>query len=406
MTRSQTFVIVGGGLAAAKAAETLRTEGFDGNVIIVGAENHRPYERPPLSKDVLRGESAVDKVYVHDENFYAENHIEVRPDTIAVAVAPTSHLVYLKRGEELGYDKLLLATGSMNRHLEVPGGDLDGIHYLRSIEEMEALHAGLSKQGRVVVVGAGWIGSEVAASARQMGNEVTVVDPGQVPLGKVMGTEVGTIYKKIHEENGVTMIFEIGVTGFEGDGRVTGVRLSNDRVIPADLVVVGIGAIPRVELAREALMEVDNGIVADEYLKTPTEDIWVAGDVAAAFHPRYGERVRVEHWSNAIHQGETAAKNMLGQNVAYDRLPYFYSDQYDLGMEYTGLARNWDEVVFRGDTDKREFLAFWLEDGKVTAAMNANIWDQTDNLRALVEADVVVDKAKLTDASIAITDLF
>lgn len=405
MTRSQTFVIVGGGLAGAKAAETLRTEGFDGKVIIVGAEHHRPYARPPLSKDVLRGESPVDKAYVHEEGFYEENRIELQPDTIAVAVAPTSHLIYLKRGEELEYDKLLIATGSVNRRLDVPGGDLDGIHYLRSIEEMQALHEGLSTTGKVAVVGAGWIGSEVAASARQMGNEVTVIDPGDVPLGRVLGPEVGTVYKKIHEENGVKFIFGVGVAGFEGDGRVTGVRLGDDRVIEADLVVVGIGAVPRVELAREARMEVDNGIVADEHLHTPTEDIWVAGDVAAAFHPRYGKRIRVEHWSNAIHQGETAAKNMLGGNVVYDRLPYFYSDQYDLGMEYSGLAEKWDEVVFRGDVDGREFLAFWLDGGKVVAAMNANIWDVTDDLRALVEADKVVDTAKLTDPSVAIHDL-
>lgn len=405
MARLPTYVIIGGGLASAKAAETLRSEGFEGSVIIVGAENHLPYERPPLSKDVLRGDSPVEKTFVHNQDFYTENRIELRPNTIAVAIAPTSHLIYLKRGEELGYDKLLVATGSMNRRLDGPGSDLDGIFYLRSIDEMQALRDGLNSARSVVVVGAGWIGSEVAASARQMGKEVTVVDPGEVPLARVLGTEVGTIYKNLHEEHGVKMIFGTGVNGFEGENNVTGVRLSDDTVIDADLVVVGVGAIPRTELATEALMEVDNGIIADEYLQTPTEDIFVAGDVAAAWHPRYGRHLRVEHWSNALHQGEIAAKNMLGAQIAYDRIPYFYSDQYDFGMEYSGLAQDWDEVVFRGDTAKREFLAFWLKDNKVQAAMNANIWDQTDNLRTLVESNKPVDKERLVDPAVAITDL-
>jgi 3-phenylpropionate/trans-cinnamate dioxygenase ferredoxin reductase component len=405
MTNDQTHVIVGAGLAGAKAAETLRQEGFDGRVVLVGAEDERPYERPPLSKDYLRGEVGREKVYVHDEGFYAEQDIELRPGRTAAGLDTSSGEVALDGGERLRYDRLLITTGAEPRKLSIPGADLEGIHYLRSVQDSDALRERLNHGGALVVVGAGWIGAEVAASARQRGLDVTIVEPLAVPLERVLGAEVGGIYRDVHADHGVRMLLGTGVDAFEGDRALQRVRTSDGRELECDLAVVGIGVQPRSQLASEAGVAVDNGIVVDEHLETGVPGVFAAGDVANAQHPFLGERIRVEHWANALNQGPVAASNMLGQSVAYERLPYFFSDQYDIGMESLGFARSWDRVVFRGDPATREFVAFWLVGDRVVAGMNMNVWDVTDSIRALISSRVAVDDRRLADPDVPLTEL-
>ena len=405
MTNDQTHVIVGAGLAGAKAAETLRQEGFEGRVVLVGAEDERPYERPPLSKDYLRGEVGREKVYVHDEGFYAEHDIELRPGRTAVGLDTSSGEVALDAGERLRYDRLLITTGAEPRRLSIPGADLEGIHYLRSVQDSDALRERLDHGGALVVVGAGWIGAEVAASARQRGLDVTVVEPLAVPLERVLGAEVGRIYRNVHADHGVRMLLGTGVDAFEGDRALERVRTSDGRELECDLAVVGIGVQPRSRLASEAGVAVDDGIVVDEHLETGVPGVFAAGDVANAQHPFFGERIRVEHWANALNQGPVAARNMLGQSVAYERLPYFFSDQYDIGMEYLGFARSWDRVVFRGDPATREFIAFWLVGDRVVAGMNVNVWDVTDSIRALISSRVAVDDRRLADPDVPLAEL-
>jgi 3-phenylpropionate/trans-cinnamate dioxygenase ferredoxin reductase component len=405
MTNDQTHVIVGAGLAGAKAAETLRQEGFDGRVVLIGAEDERPYERPPLSKDYLRGEVGREKVYVHDEGFYAEHDIELRPGRTAAGLDTSSGEVALDRGERLRYDRLLITTGAEPRRLSIPGADLEGIHYLRSVQDSDALRERLDHGGALVVVGAGWIGAEVAASARQRGLDVTVVEPLAVPLERVLGAEVGGIYRDVHADHGVRMLLGTGVDAFEGDRALERVRTSDGRELECDLAVVGIGVQPRSRLASEAGVAVDDGIVVDEHLETGVPGVFAAGDVANAQHPFFGERIRVEHWANALNQGPVAARNMLGQSVAYERLPYFFSDQYDIGMEYLGFARSWDRVVFRGDPGTREFIAFWLVGHRIVAGMNVNVWDVTDSIRALITSRVVVDDRRLADPDVPLAEL-
>jgi 3-phenylpropionate/trans-cinnamate dioxygenase ferredoxin reductase subunit len=401
----RTHVIVGASLAGAKAAETLREEGFDGRLVLVGTEDERPYERPPLSKDYLRGEAGRDKVYVHDEGFYAEHDIELLRGRTAVSLNTSSSELTLDDGERLGYDRLLLATGAEPRRLRVPGGELDGVLYLRSVHDSDALRGRLDRGGAVVVVGAGWIGAEVAASARQRGLEVTVLDPLAVPLERVLGAEVGAIYRDIHTDHGVRMLMGTGVEAFEGDGAVERVRTSDGRVLDCDFVVVGVGVEPRISVAAEAGIAVDNGVLVDEHLETSVPGVFAAGDLANAHHPFYGERIRVEHWANALNQGPAAARNMLGRESAYERLPYFFSDQYEVGMEYTGFARSWDRVVFRGDPATREFIAFWIVEDRVVAGMNVNVWDVTDPIKRLISERVTVDDRTLGDPDVPLDTL-
>jgi len=397
MTRDQTIVIAGAALAGAKAAETLRAEGFDGRMVLLGTETARPYERPPLSKDYLRGEVGREKVYVHDEGFYAEQGIELLLGRTAVSLDTAANELTLDGGERLSYDRLLLATGAEPRRLAIPGAELDGVVYLRSVEDSDALRARLDKGGSVVVVGAGWIGSEVAASARQRGLEVTVLERSTVPLEHVLGTEVGAVYRDIHTDHGVQMLLGTGLEAFEGHGAVERVRTSDGRSVDCDFVVVGIGVQPRTDLAVQAGLAVDDGILVDELLQTSAPGVFAAGDVANAQHPFYGERIRVEHWANALNQGPAAARSMLGRTEPYDRLPYFFSDQYEVGMEYSGFARTWDRVIFRGDPASREFIAFWLSGDRVVAGMNVNVWDVTEPIQRLIRERVAVDDRRLAD---------
>jgi len=402
----QTFVIVGAALAGAKAAQELREHGFDGRVVLIGAEPDRPYERPPLSKDYLRGESEREKAYVHPAGFYEAQSIELLTGKAVSAIDPGTSRVLFEDNRELAYDRLLLTMGAEPRRLRVPGAELDGIHYLRTFADCDALRARLDAgRGRVAVVGAGWIGSEFAASARQRGLEVTLIDPLELPNERIFGSEVGAFYRDVHAKHGVEMRLGRGVEGFDGDGAVARVRLGDGTHVECDFAVVGVGVAPRSGLASEAGLEVENGIAVDEHLRTSAPNIYAAGDVANAWHPFYERRIRVEHWANALNQGPAAARSMLGEEVSYERIPYFFSDQYDVGMEYSGYAESWDEVVFRGDPGEGEFIAFWLRDQRVLAGMNVNVWDVNQHVQELIRSRLSVDPRALADPATPLDSL-
>jgi len=408
MPAESTYVIVGASLAGAKAAETLRQEGFDGNIVLLGEEGERPYERPPLSKGYLLGKEDRSSIFVHEEGWYAENGVDLRLGVRVTALDPGAKQVSLADGGTIAYDRVLLATGASPRRLNAPGADLDGIMYLRRVGDSERLQAALRGAGQVVTVGGGWIGLEVTAAAREAGCEVTVVEPELVALHRQLGPELGGVFTDLHKEHGVVFRFRESVTEFRGSGgKVNGVVTSSGAVLPADLVVVGIGAIPATGLASDAGLDVGNGVIVDAGLRASAPGVFAAGDVANAYHPLYRKHVRVEHWANALNGGPAAAKSMLGQGVSYDAVPYFYSDQYDLGMEAAGLPEpdTYDQVVYRGDLAGREFVAFWLSDGMVMAGMNVNVWDVNDDIQALIRSRRRVAEARLADLDVAIPDL-
>ncbi|SFW83904.1 NAD(P)/FAD-dependent oxidoreductase [Amycolatopsis australiensis] len=392
-----THVVAGGGLTAAKAAETLRAEGFAGRIVIVGAEPDLPYERPPLSKGYLLGQDDRASVFVHDEKWYADQGIEVLTGRRVTALDRAAHEVELDGGERLGYTKLLLATGASPRRLRVPGNDLDGVHYLRRLSHADRLREALRAGGRVVVAGAGWIGLETAAAARTYGCEVTIVEPAPSPLHATLGPELGGFFAGLHRRHGVELRLGTGVTGFAGDTTVTAVRTDTGE-IPADVVIVGIGARPETQLAEEAGLAVDDGVCVDAALRTEDPDIFAAGDVASVWNPAYGRRIRVEHWAAATNGGPAAARSMLGREPAYDDLPYFFSDQYDAGMEFTGWfpPGGYDRVVTRGGDEA--FHAFWLAGDRVVAGLHVNQWDEgLDAVRELIRSGRPVDAAALAD---------
>ena len=408
MTAQDAFVIVGASLAGAKAAEALRTGGFVGRVVLLGEEAERPYERPPLSKDYLQGKSEKEDIYVHPDGWYAAHDIELRLHNRVTAIDRVAHQVIAQDGEPVGYDKLLMATGSSPRRLCVPGSELNGVLYLRDLQDCETIKAAFTTANRVAIVGAGWIGLETAAAARAADVDVTMLEMGKLPLLGVLGPEMAGIYAALHAEHGVELRTGVEVAEVIGvDGRATGVRLADGSLIDADVVVVGIGILPNTELAEMADLKIDNGIRVDEYLCSSDTDVFAAGDVANAYYPSLGRHLRLEHWSAALNQGPVAAANMMGGATAYDHVPYFFSDQYDMGMEYRGYveAGHYDQVVFRGDVSKGEYIAFWLRQDRALAAMNVNIWDQGDAITALVRSGRRVDAAFLADPRVSLDDL-
>jgi 3-phenylpropionate/trans-cinnamate dioxygenase ferredoxin reductase subunit len=404
-TKAQSFVIVGASLAGAKAAEELRSQGFDGRIVLIGDEPELPYERPPLTKEYLRGESSSEKTRVHEPGFYEQQDIELLTGVRVTAIDPAERRVHVDGGEDVVYDRLLIATGAEPRKLDIPGAELDGVHYLRTLADCNALRTRLDVGGRVVVIGAGWIGAEFAASACQRGLEVTVIEPASVPLLRVLGSELGGFFRDLHRGHGVDMRLDTGVEAFEGPGAVTSVRTSDGQSVPCDFVVVGVGVMPRTQLADAAAAKIENGIVVDQRLRTTIPDVFAAGDVANAWHPFLKRQIRVEHWANALHQGPAAAQAMLGQDVSYDRLPYFFSDQYDMGMEYSGYATEWDEVVYRGAVADGKFIAFWLKDQRVVAGMNVNVWDVNEDVQALIRARQQADPGQLRDEATPLGEL-
>lgn len=402
---SQVFVVVGAGMAGAKAAEALRKHGFDGRLVLVGTESELPYERPPLSKGYLRGESTAEDAEILPDSFYTDNEVELRLGTTVSELRLEPREVVLQHGESIAFDRAVIATGARPRTLQVDGAQLPEVRYLRSLEDASAIREHLDRDARLAVIGGGWIGAEVAASARQKGLEVTLVEHAQVPLERVLGEEVGRIYADVHRDHGVELVTGWGISRFEGTNRLEAVRLEDGTRIEADVAVVGVGVTPRVELAAAAGLDVDNGILVDQHLETSAEGIFAVGDVANAFHPFYKQRLRVEHWANALNQPETAALGMLGRHRPYERLPYFFSDQYEVGMEYTGYASDWDRVLFRGDVDTCEFIAFWIKDGRVVAGMNVGVWDVTDAIKTLILSKQAMDVVRLADPDTPLASL-
>lgn len=409
MTSPRRVLVVGAGLAGAKAVEALRQAGFDGSVTLVGREAERPYDRPPLSKDFLRGELPRERVFVHPAGFYEENKVELRTGTEVteldldggVATAVTAD----GRAERFPFDALVLSTGSAPRRLPLPGADLEGVHLLREIEDSERLHEAIAHASRVVVIGAGWIGCEVAASARQMGVDVDLVDVARLPLERQLGPEIAALYRDLHADHGVALHLSTGVEAIRGSGRAEEVVLADGTRLAADVVVVGVGAVPHLELAVAAGLETGDGVLVDRHLQASHPAVYCAGDIAAVDHPVVGTRLRLEHWSGALNQGPVAARNLLGANEDYVKVPYFYSDQYDFGMEFAGHAASYDEVVFRGDPGGRKFIAFFLDAGRVVAAMNANVWDVTDDLQRLVASHARPPREKLVDPEVELASL-
>ena len=408
MNTKPSLIIVGGGLAGAIAAQTLREEGFDGRITLLGQEANAPYERPPLSKDYLQGKTERDSIFVHPEQWYAEQAVELRLGTTVTSVEPASRTIATDTGAQLHYDKLLIATGSRPRRLGVPGADLDGVYYLRYVEDSERIKIEFARAKRVVIIGAGWIGLETAAAARAAGLEVTLLISGDMPLQHALGPEVAPTFAELHRSNGVDLRYRTTSAELSGSqGAVTGVILSDGTRIDADMIIVGIGATPRTELAAAAGLKIDNGIVVDEHLRTSDPDIFAAGDIAHTYNPRLGRRIRVEHWANARRQGAVAAKAMLGQDAVDVRPSYFYTDQYDLSMEYTGDIgpAGYDRVIFRRYADPREVIVFWLYEQRIQAAMNINIWDVAENIERLIQSARPINANDLTDPAIPLTSL-
>jgi 3-phenylpropionate/trans-cinnamate dioxygenase ferredoxin reductase subunit len=408
MADSKTFVIVGGGLAGAKAAEALRERGFDGKVVLLADEEHLPYERPPLSKEFLAGKKSLGDFTVHDSQWYRDNKIDLRSGTEALAIDPSGHTVTLSDDTSLRYDKLLLATGSRSRGLSIPGSDSTGVHYLRTFGDASNLDTALKEGTSLVVIGAGWIGLEVAASARERGVEVTVVETAKVPLSTALGEKVGEVFAQLHRDHGVDLRLEAEVKEVTTEeGKATGLTLGDGSTITADRVLIAVGAQPNIELAERAGLATEHGgVLVDASLRSSSPDIYAVGDIAAAEHPLFEERIRTEHWANALKQPAVAVAGMLGQPAEYKELPYFFTDQYDLGMEYAGHAPSYQRVVFRGDVESREFVAFWLDaDDRVLAGMNVNIWDVLDDIKNLIQKRAAVDPDALADPQVALGDV-
>jgi 3-phenylpropionate/trans-cinnamate dioxygenase ferredoxin reductase subunit len=408
MPDKRTFIIVGGGLAGAKAVEALRGNDFDGLIILFSAEEHLPYERPPLSKDFLGGTKKLDDFTVDTAAWYRDHDVDLRLGTSVDAVDPAGRTVTLPDGSTTAYDKLLLATGSRSRRIPLPGADATGVHYLRTIDDAAALDGALSAGSSLAIVGAGWIGLEVAASARQRDVKVTVVETAPLPLLAALGSEAAQVFADLHREHGVDLRLQTEVAAVATDGGTArGLTLGDGTEVAADAVLIAVGAQPNIELAQHAGLAIgEGGVVVDAGLRTSDPDIYAVGDIAAAYHPLLHTRIRTEHWANALKQPAVAAAGMLGTATEYSELPYFFTDQYDLGMEYVGHAPEYARVVFRGDPASREFIAFWLDAAdRVLAGMNVNVWDVTDDVKALIGARRPVDAAALGDPATPLTAL-
>lgn len=399
VTGERVFVIVGASLAGAKAAETLREAGFTGRVVLIGSDIERPYERPPLSKGYLLGSEPRDKIYVHDARWYAEHDVELWLGRTVTDLDARAHEVTVDGTERLRYDRLLLATGSRPRLLDLPGTPADGVFVLRTAADADGLLAALRTGGEVVIIGAGWIGLEVAAAARQYGNRVTLVEAEATPLYGKLGPEIGGIFADLHRSKGVECVFGDGLFAIRGEKAVDHVVTSRGAELPADLVVLAVGVAPEDGLARAAGLKVDDGVVVDSALCTEDPRVFAAGDVASFYHPLYHRHVRVEHWANALNGGEAAARSMLGRNVVYDRLPYYFTDQYELSMEFSGHAEpgSYDRVLFRGEVSSGAYLVFWTSGERLVAAMSVNTWEVTDTLQFLIRSGTPIDPEALAE---------
>ena len=401
----ETFVIVGAGLAGGTAASTLRQDGFDGRVILIGAEQYPPYERPPLSKEYLRGESSFEQALLQPLDSYGENGIELRSEVRAIRIDVQEKTVELDSGEYVAYDKLLFAAGAKNRHVSTPGSDLDSVYDLRTVADCDLIRREISPGRKAVVVGMGFIGSEVAASLRLSGVEVTAVDRNKVPLRRVLGEEVGRVLEGMHRDHGTELVFEDTVAAFEGAGRVEGVTTRAGRRLGCDFCVVALGVEPAAELLTGTGVKIDNGVVVDEYCRTDVEGIYAAGDVANHYHPVFGRHIRVEHWQNALKQGQAAARSMLGADEPYQEIPWFWSDQYEHNLQYAGFHRDWDELVVRGSMEGRSFVAFYRKDERILAAVAVDRGRDLRRSVPLIKAQKRIEAASLRDPDVDLRTL-
>jgi 3-phenylpropionate/trans-cinnamate dioxygenase ferredoxin reductase component len=401
----QTYVVVGANLTGGRAVEALRKEGFDGRIVLIGTEPDPPYERPPLSKEYLRGDMPREKIFIKPREWYDEQSIELRLSTTATRIDVSAQTVHVDEAEPVPYDKVLIATGGRERRISVPGNDLEGIYYLRRVGDSDRIGAELQAGRRAVVIGAGFIGAEVAATARKKELEVTVLEMADVPLERALGREIGELYAGFHREQGVDLRTGEDLDRFEGDGRVERAVGKSGTTFDCDFVVVGVGIEPNVELAQDAGLTVDNGILVDEYCQTSDPNIYAAGDVANYYHPVLDQRLRIEHWANAQNQGAAAAKNMLGKREPYVELPWFWSDQYDLNMQLVGYASTWDEVVVRGDVSSRSFSAFYLKGSRLLATLAVNRFKDIRPSRELIKQRVPLDAAQLRDESVELKSM-
>jgi 3-phenylpropionate/trans-cinnamate dioxygenase ferredoxin reductase subunit len=392
-----TFVLLGGGLASLSAASTLRMEGFDGRVIIVGAESHVPYSRPPLSKEVLRAQKSPEKTWLRPPTWYASREVDLRLGVRAVAVDPGAQLVELADGTSLAYDKLLVATGGVPRTLDIPGADLPGVFYLRRLDDALALRRHLIAGAPVVVIGAGFIGAEVAASARALGCEVTMLEIAEIPLGRALGREIGQIYADVHREHGVELRTSVGAERIEGHGLVQRVVATDGRVHDASVVVIGVGLLPEPELTRRSGLANGNGVIVDEYCQTSVADVFAAGDIACHPNRFLGRRIRIEHWQNAQHQGAAAARNMLGQQKPFNEVPWVWSDQYEHNLQIVGFPDPTQRMVIRGDAEARNFSAFFVHNGRVTAALAVNRPGDVRAGRLMIQQGTQASEGHLAD---------
>jgi len=399
------YVIVGASLAGATAAVTLRQEGADGTITLIGAEKEPPYERPPLSKAYLRGETPFETALVRPPVFYAEHEIETIFGCRAVRIDASGRVVELDDGRRVPFDWLLIATGGRNRRFSVSGADLDGNYTLRTVQDADRIRAETIAGRRVVVVGMGFIGSEVAASLRQKDLEVVAIEPSKTPLARVLGEDVGQCLADLHRARGVQTVFEDTVVAFEGTSRVERVLTKGGRRLDCDFVVAGIGIEPVVDVLDGSGVHVDNGVVVDEYCQTNVSGIYAAGDVANHYHPLFKRRIRVEHWQNAIKQGTAAARNMLGRHVAYDEVHWFWSDQYDANLQYAGFHSTWEQLVVRGRLGSDSFLACYVNEGRIDAAVALNRAKDLRRVMPLIKARRPIDLEQFRDESVDLRSL-
>lgn len=404
MPVTETYVVVGAGHAGGRAVEAMRGAGFAGKIILIGDEPHLPYERPPLSKELLQGHPEA-HTPVRDDAFYSENDIDCRLGRRATALDTDAKSLTLDDGSSVSYDKLLLSTGGAVRRLPLPGSDLANIHYLRTLDDSRAIQDGLGDGKHVVVVGGGFIGLEVAASARQQGCAVTVLELADRLMGRAVLPDVSDAFLKLHTAQGIDIRLNTGIASFDGDDAVAHAVTDGDERIPADLAVVGVGIIPETALAVDAGLAVDNGIVVDEFGRTSAPDVYAAGDVTNHLNPLYGRHIRLESWQNAQNQAIAAAKTMCGEEQAYSEVPWMWSDQFDVNLQVAGMPETWDRVVFRGTPGSTDFIGFQMNGDRMVGAMSVNRPRDMRIARRLIGGDKALDDDTLADESVSMRDL-
>ena len=393
--REVDFLLIGGGLAAANCAAELRKGGAEGSILLAGREPEPPYERPPLSKEYLRGEAERADAYVNPPEWYEENGVELLSGTNVMSLDPGARTAKLQGGDEVSFDKALIATGAVVNILRVEGAENEGIHYLRAYGNSDAIRGDAKAAEHVVLIGGSYIGAEVAASLTAKGTRCTIVTMEEIALSRTFGDEAGSWFHQLLESKGVTIHGGEELEAYEGDGRVKGVLTKSGLAIECDAVVVGAGVRPDTMLAERAGLEVDNGIVCDSKLQTSAEGIYAAGDCCSYDSVIHGRRIRVEHWDVAMQQGMHAARNMLGADADYDVVPYFFSDLADwAGLEYVGPAKDWDEEIWRGDREQGEFSVWYLKDGRVAGALSVERSEDLAEARRMLADGVDVSAAK------------